>query len=166
MNSLARLGFVYHLELVDPRGRVINRETIHNLIPEEGLTHMQAVTFKQAAQVPLWYLYLYEGDYTPDGTETAANLPGRATEFTAHALATRLLFNTGAAAAGSVDNSANRAEFEFTANKTVRGGAIVSASAKGSVVGVCTSVVKFASPKIGETGAVLRVIAANSLISI
>lgn len=164
MNSEARSGFLWTLELEHADG-TIEREQVHNLIPEEGLNHMQSVVFKGASQVATWYIALFEGNYNPDGGITAATFPSVATECTAYSPSTRPEFVEGSVVSGDVDNSASRAEFTFTANKTVYGGVITSASAKGATTGVLMSAVRFSSPKVCEEGAILRVVAANSLVS-
>ena len=158
MNSKA--GVLYCTELVDPLGRVIERDgPTLNLVPVEGLNHMLAVTLKGAPPVVNWYIGLYEGDYSPQPDVKAATLPGLATESTAYSLATRVPFTSGPVAAGSVDNSAALAEFTFTAKKTIYGAFISSAPTKGATTGVLLSVVRFPSPKVQDTGSILRVLA-------
>lgn len=165
LHSRAEMGFTFYVEVLDRHGRVGQREVVHNLIPQEGLDHTMGVVFKSATQVPTWYIALYEGNYTPVPGTKASTFPTDATECTAYSQSTRVEFNEGAVITGSVDNSANRAEFTFTQSKTVYGGVISSAAAKGATTGVLISAVRFSSPKVLETGDTLRVIAANSLIS-
>lgn len=165
MNSKAALGFTYIVEVVSPDGTVSQRETVHNLIPVEGLNHMMAVTFKRSTPVDTWYIALYEGNYTPVPLLTAAKFPAAATESIAYTPDARVPFVAGDIANGAVDNAAARAEFTFTAPKTIYGGAILSASPKGATTGVVISAVRFASPKVLEVGSTLRVLAGNSLVS-
>lgn len=165
MNSEAQVGFTWFVEVEHPDGR-IEREEIHNLTPIEGLNHMMATEFKGGAQVTNWYIALYEGNYTPQPGLKAADFPAVATEFTAYEGGTRKPFVTGAVSNGGVDNSANKAEFTFTDDKTVYGGVITSSSAKGSVNGVLASAVRFASPKQPGIEGILRVVAANLLTSV
>jgi hypothetical protein len=163
MKTEAAIGFTWALELVHRDGRV-EREEVHNLIPTEGLNHMMSTVFKGGTQVPTWYIALYEGNYTPQPGLTAASFPADATECTGYNGA-RPQFVAGAVSSGAVDNSSARAEFTFTEDKTVYGGVITSSSTKGSVNGVLTSAVRFSSPKVCEAGAILRVVASNSLTS-
>jgi hypothetical protein len=168
MNSLAsqaESGFTYIVEVVSPDGRRSQREVVHNLIPTEGLNHMMGVTFKGATQVATWFIGLFEGNYTPVPTTAAATIAAAATECTAYTPGARVEFVEGAVAAGAVDNSASKAEFTFTADKTIYGGFIGSASPKGATTGVLISAVRFASPKVLTTGDVLSVTAGNSLVS-
>jgi hypothetical protein len=165
MNSNVDLGFTWRLRLLDRYGRVIENETVHNLTPIEGLTYLMNAGFKGGQQGSSWYIALFEGNYTPTADITAATFPGLATECTAYESATRPLFNPGAVVAGSLDNSASLAEFKLTADKTIYGGVLTSASAKGAITGVITSAVRFSSPKNPESGSTLQVIAGNSLTS-
>lgn len=165
MNSKAESGFTYVVEVIHPDGRVSQREVVHNLIPTEGLNHQQSVTFKGATQVTTWFIGLYEGNYTPVAGVTAATISADSTECTAYTPGARVEFVEGAVAAGSVDNSASKAQFTFTAAKTVYGGFISSASPKGATTGVLISAVRFASPKNLAIGDVLSVTAANILVS-
>ncbi|MBS0453949.1 MAG: hypothetical protein JSS14_21825 [Proteobacteria bacterium] len=165
MNSKAEFGFTWIAEVVAPDGTVSQREVLHNLIPDEGVAHMMGVTFKQSAQVATWYIALYEGNYTPTNDITAAQFPALATECTTYTPTSRVEWVEGSVVGGSVDNSAAKAEFTFTAAKTVYGGVLTSASAKGATTGLLISAVRFASPKVLEVGAVLRVVAGNALVS-
>lgn len=164
MNSQAEMGFTYHLKLTHVDGTVEYSED-HNMIPLEGRNHIMGVAFKGATQVPTWYIALYEGNYTPVDSVTAASFAGDATECTAYTPSTRVEWIEGAVAAGAVDNSASLAEFTFTANKVIYGGALLSSSVKGGVTGVLSSIARFSSPKTVETGAKLEVLAGNVLTS-
>lgn len=165
MNSKAESGFTYVVEVIHPDGSRSQREVVHNLIPEEGLNHQQSVTFKGTTQVTTWFIGLYEGNYTPVAATSAATISAAATECTSYTPAARQEFVSGAVAAGSVDNSASKALFTFTAAKTIYGGWIGSASPFGSTSGVLISAVRFASPKVLAIGDQLSVTAANILTS-
>jgi hypothetical protein len=160
----AKAGFTYLVEVIKD-GVVTDSETVHNLIPVEGINHMLGVTFKGASQVTSWYVGLFEGDYTPLPSDDAATFPGLATETTAYDETVREALTLGTVTGGVVDNSASRAEFTFNATKTVRGGFISSSSVKGGTTGVLISAVKFASPKSLDSGAILRVTAGNQIVS-
>jgi hypothetical protein len=164
--SEAETGFVYAVELVRPDGSVKDREVIHNLQPVEALDHMMGVVFKGAVQASTWYIGLFEGNYVPTPSAKAATIAADATECTAYTPANRVEFVEGASVNGAIDNSATKAEFTFTANKTIYGAFMASSSPHGSTTGVLMSVVRFASPKVVELGDVLRVTAGNSLISV
>lgn len=157
MNELIKTGFVWNVEVVDRHGNVLSSETAHNLIVTEGLTHMASVVYKGATQNSSWYIGIYEGNYTPVSGATAATIAAASTESTAYAESTRVLWASGAVTAGALDNTASKAEFTMNANKTIYGGFLVSASPKASTTGVLTSLIRFPSPKVLESGSVLRV---------
>lgn len=157
-------GFIYTVELVSARtGEVLEREVVHNLMPLQGRNHMLNVVLNGAAAVTQWYVLPYANDYTPTNTDTAATFPGLAGELTNYEGATRKEFVGSAATGAVVSNVANRAEFSFSSPATVRGGAIVSAAAKGSTSGVLFSAVRFASAKNVDGETILRILAGIEL---
>lgn len=166
MKSKVSGGFTYLAEILDKHGNVRDSEVIHNLMPAEGLNHMLGVTLKGVAQAASWYVGLFEGNYSPVPNDTAATFPASATESAAYAEATRVALTLGPVAGGAADNGAARSEFTFNADKTLYGGFISSASAKGATSGVLLSAVRFKSPKAVATGEILRVTAGFNLISI
>jgi hypothetical protein len=166
MNTLsaAKGGFLYTFEWLR-RGKVIDREVIHNLWPTEGVNHMLNAEFKGGPQATSWYVGLFEGNYTPTIADVASTFPALATECTTYAEATRVLWVPGTVAAGNLSNSASKAEFTSNANKTLYGGFLSSAAAKNSTSGVLGSIVRFSSPKSFEVDTVLRVTAGLTLVS-
>jgi hypothetical protein len=164
MNPRQKIGFVYRTEIVR-NGVVIERDTAYNVMPAEALNHVLSVLLKGGAQNSSWYIGLYEGNFTPDGTATAATFPASATECTAYAATTRALFNGGSITDASVSDTLNRSEFTMTADKTVYGGFMSSASAKGATSGVLLSAVRFPAPKVLKTSDVLRVVSGLAFAS-
>lgn len=140
-------------------GQLIGSETVHNLVPIEGLNHVVGVVAKQAAQAPGWFLGLFEGNYSPVAGDIAAVFPTAAVECMSYAPATRPAFVVGAVAGGAADNTAARAEFTFIAAKTVYGAFMTPNPAKGSVTGPLLSAARFAEPKAVSVDDVLRVTA-------
>lgn len=165
MNEKLIPGFTYTVELVRPDGVVIDREVTHNLMPEEGLNHVLNTVLKGGAQVSNWFVGLYEGNYTPVDGDTMAAFPAAATETTAYTSVTRVAWTGGTVDNGVVDNTAVRAEFTFSADKTVYGGFMSSVSSKGSGAGTLLSAVRFGSPKVVESGGILRVTAGFTMAS-
>lgn len=165
MKTHLQAGFEYLVEIVDKDGVVRDRETVHNLMPVDGLNHMIGATLKGTAQVTSWFVGLYEGNYTPTPLDTAASFPTSATECTAYTETTRQALTLGAVSGGAADNSASRAEFTFSADKTVYGGFVASSSAKGATSGTLLSAVRFSSPKTISAGSTLRVTAGFVLVS-
>lgn len=105
------------------KGRLIDRDLVHNKITNEGLNELLDVMFKSATQITAWYVVLFEDDYTPDGDETYA-VP-EYTECTAYDESDRPAWQGGSVSGQSVDNSANRASFTMNATKTLYGAALV-----------------------------------------
>lgn len=166
MKNTLKAGFTYLVEVVARDGSIRESETIANLMPNEGLSHMLGVTLKGATQILSWHVGIYEGNYTPVAGDTAAAFPASATESSAYAEATRPVLTLGVVTAGAADNSASRAEFTANATKTFYGGFVSSSAAKGSTSGVLLSAVRFASPKNLSSGEVLRVTAGFNLVSV
>lgn len=160
----AHAGVNYTIEVIRG-GAVVDSETVHNLMPEEGRNHAVSVITKGATQVPTWYIGLFEGNYVPVDSDKASTFPTSATECTAYLPATRVEFVEGAAAAGVVENTASRAEFTATAARTIYGAFLVSAQAKGAITGVLMSAARFTAPKVLQIDDVLRVTASFSLTS-
>ena len=159
-------GFVYTVETVNRKtGEVVEQEVVHNIMPEQGRNHMLNVTLNGMPQTQDWYLLPYGNDYEPQDSDTAATLPTTAGELTNYAGSTRVRINTASAVGGVVSNDANRAEFDFDAEVTVRGLALVSVPNKGSPLGTLLSAVRLSSPKTPDPEFTLRVLAVIDLQS-
>lgn len=164
MHSHQKIGFSYVIETI-VGGLVVDAEEVHNLMPMEGLNHTLGVLLNNGVQASSWYIGIYEGNYTPTGSETAASIASAATETTAYAETTRVAFVGAAPLAGTMSNAASRAEFTLNADKTIYGGYMISSAAKGAVSGVLLSLVRFSSPKVLQAGSILRVTAGVTFAS-
>lgn len=131
-------------------GQIIDEFEMHNLVVNEGLNHLLNVTFNGVTQVGTWYLGLFEGNYTPVSTLTAATVASSAVECTAYASSTRPEFVEATSTAQSITNSANRASFVMNASKTVYGAFLVSSNAKNGTGGVLFSATRFSAAKVLE----------------
>ena len=136
------------------------------MVPIEGLNHMLGVTIKNGTPVPQWYIGLFEGDYSPDASATAATLPALATECTAYSETTRVPLTTGAVSGGATSNAANIAEFTFPVAKTIHGAFIASSPTKGASTGILLAVTRFPSPRVMGANSVLRIFAGPAGVSI
>lgn len=114
-----------------------------NILPTEGLNHLLSVLVGGGTQVNPWYVALFSQNVTPQATLTAATYASAMTEFVGYNEATRVTFVEGAVAAGSVSNTASRAEFTINATATIYGGALLSAQAKSATTGTILSCAKF-----------------------
>lgn len=128
-------------------GKVIDQFAFDNLVVNEGLDHILNTVFHGGTQVGTWYLGLFEGNYTPISTVTAATIAAAATECTAYTESQRQEYNEAAASAQSITNSANRATFTFNATKTIYGGFLVSNPTKSATSGVLLSAARFNASK-------------------
>lgn len=146
MDNEMKVGGRFLLEHVRD-GKVIETEDVTNLVTNEGLDHVLNTVFHSGTQVGSWFLGLFEGNYTPTSTLTAANVSAASTECLAYVEAQRQEYVEGAASAQSITNSANKAQFTMNATKTVYGAFLVSNATKSATSGVLFSAARFATPK-------------------
>lgn len=139
-------GGVFGHEVIR-NGISLGRFEDHNLVVNEGLTHILDVLFKGGTQVDPWYVLIFEGDYTPVAGDTMATFPGSATESTAYDEATRQEFVESAIASQSLDNSASRATFTINATKTIYGAAMASLSTKSTTSGTLLAASRFTASR-------------------
>lgn len=144
--AILRVGFEHVVEHIR-NGKLIDVETVHNLVPTEGLNHILNVALRAGSPTPNWYVALFEGNYTPVAGLTAATFPSAATECTAYDEPSRVLWVPAAASGGVVTNSASKAVFTMNATKTVYGIVMSSLLTKGGTTGTLVSAVRFAASK-------------------
>ncbi|WP_398493389.1 hypothetical protein [Variovorax sp.] len=125
--------------------------------PAEGRNYLLNVGVHGGAQVTTWYIALFEGDYTPQEDDAAANIGARATEITAYSQTTRPEFVESAAVGGATDNEASVAQFTLTAPKTVRAFGLLSAAGKGAATGTLLAFQRLSSPRSYDVGDVIKV---------
>lgn len=145
------IGGTFHGEIVR-NGEVIDEFEDHNLVVNEGLNHLLDVLLHGSTQVSTWYLGVFEANYTPVATVTAATITSASTECTTYDEATRVAYNEAAASSQSTTNSANKATFTFNATKTIYGAFLVSASAKSATTGTLFSAAAFSTSKSVVSG--------------
>lgn len=144
-NKLAVGGrfFVEHVR----QGETIDEFFTDNLVVNEGLDHILNTVFHGGTPVGTWYLGLFEANYTPIATVTAATITSASTECTTYDESTRQAYDEAASSGQSITNSASKATFTINATKTIYGAFLVSASAKSATTGVLMSAARFASSK-------------------
>ncbi len=157
-------GCAWTFEQFEPDGRLVSSRTVRNLMPEEGRNYVIGAAIADAPQRTAWYCGVYEGDFTPDGTETAATIVGAAAECTAYSGAVRPTVVFGTVSDGSIDNAAAKVEMTFTADKTLYGGFVSSSPVKGGTTGVLLSVAR-AGPEVVRAGRKLVVSISFNLVS-
>lgn len=129
------------------KGKLIDDELCDNLVTNEGLNHMLGVELFGTSQITAWYLALYSGNYTPLATDTAATLPGNATETGAYTAGARPQFVPAAPSGQSITNSASRATYTFNATVTVYGAFMTSSATISGTSGVSFSAALFGTSK-------------------
>lgn len=128
-------------------GKIIDEWEDNNLVTNEGLDHVLDVIFHGGTQVGTWYLGVFEGNYTPVATVTAATITSASTECTAYDESTRQAYVEAAPSSQSITNSANKGTFTFNATKTIYGAFLASASAKSATSGTLLAAARFSSSK-------------------
>lgn len=128
-------------------GKVIDEWQDHNLVVNEGLNALLNIMFAGSTQVATWYLGLFEGNYTPVATVTAATITSASTECIAYDETTRVAYNEAAAASQSITNSASKATFTINATKTIYGAFLVSTNTKSGTTGTLFSAARFSAAK-------------------
>ena len=152
-----RLKGHYEFKLLGPDGEIVREWEIDNLVVNQGLNDLLNVYLDAGSQKTQWYVGLFQGNYAPSLTDTAANGAANATEASQYSSATRPVWTPAAAAAQSITNSASPASFTFTANLTLYGCAIVSNNIIGGTGGTLFSEAAFAAPQAVTTGSQLLV---------
>lgn len=128
-------------------GEVIDEFEDDNLVVNEGLNSLLNVYFAASTQITTWYLGIFEANYTPVATVTAATIATASTECTAYDETTRPEWQEAAAASQSITNSANRATFTFNATKQVYGAFLVSSNTKSGTGGTLFAAAQFSTSK-------------------
>lgn len=129
-----------------------------NLVVNQGLDYMLAASLGLTAGISNWYIALFSGDVAVLATWTAATFDSLATEWTDYDEATRVAWGFGAVASAGADSFATKASFTSSSDaQTVRGGAILSASAKSATSGTLLAARRLSSDKQLDTGEILDV---------
>ncbi len=133
-------------------------EVSRNLVVDEGLTYVLRAAVGETGGISSWYVGLFTNDVAVTGTWTAATFTATAGEWTNYDEASRPAWSNSAVASQGTDSFASKASFTSSADaQTVRGGAILSASAKSSTAGVLFAASRLSSDKILATGEILDV---------
>jgi hypothetical protein len=134
------------------QGQIIDEFEDSNLVVNEGLNSLLNIYFGGSTQITTWYLGLFEGNYTPVATVTAATITAASTECVAYDETTRREYQEASASAQSITNAANRATFTFNATKTVYGAFLVSDATKSATTGTLFSAARFSTAKAVVSG--------------
>ena len=160
------LGFVYSGEIEYPDGRIETIDPVHNIMPQVSIDFVAGLLRATETPIGNWYLFLFENNYTPDNTTSAADLQTLAGETLAYDEASRPAWTHSYDGVSVIDNAANRGVFTFNADKTIYGAGIVSVSGKGTDTGRLLSIARFPSPRQPTDGATFRLAAGIALIPV
>lgn len=164
MSILGR-GFTFYEELLLPCGELIKGPPIRNKTPQEGVDFLADLILGTGVPISSWYLFLFESNYVPTGTEKASDLPGAIGECTAYTQVSRPAFNGVYDGISVIDNLAAKGKFNFSANKTIYGAGIVSSGTKAGTGGLIISIARFPSPRVIAAGTEYSLGAAIPLLS-
>lgn len=140
------IGGIFYND-VRRNGELIGEEASPNLVVDEGLDHLLNVLFRGGTQVTTWYIGIFEGNYTPQASDTASNIATNSTESTAYDESVRQEFDEAAPSSQTVTNSASRATFTINATKTIYGAFLISDSTKSGTTGTLLSASAFSSSR-------------------
>ena len=141
---------------VSKRGEA--EEFSENLVVNQGLDYILSAAVGATAGITNWYIALFTGDVTVAAGWTAATFTATATEWTAYDEAARVAWAKGAVASAGVDSFASKSSFTSSSDtQTVRGAALLSASAKSATSGTLLAASRFSSDKSLDTGEILDV---------
>jgi hypothetical protein len=167
--TLIKRGFIYTLDIWTPDGELVAHDEwseAPNRIPQQGIDYFAGVSMLGGVgPISNWYVGMFEGNYVPDDSTTAADLPAHAGETTAYSEATRPAWDKIYDGVGVINNLANRATFTFTAAKTLYGAFLVSSSTKGGPGGTLLSIARFPTPRQADVGYAARLGVAVTLVS-
>lgn len=141
-----QLGGVFTVEHMRG-GELIDTWQAPNIVTNEGLNHVLNVEFRGTTQISTWYVGLFEANYTPVSTVTAATITAASTECTAYDETVRQTYTTVAATAQVLTNTTSKATFTLNATKTIYGAFLVSSSAKSAVTGTLFAAAQFSASK-------------------
>ena len=141
----------------DREGHLLECIKINNGIVNEGVAHAYDCVFHASAQITTWYIGLIDNSgYTAlANTDTMASHAGW-NEFVNYSEATRVEWAEGATSNRTI-SSATPSDFSITGSGTIRGGFLVSNSAKSGTTGVLWSTGIFSNPPTVANGETLKI---------
>ncbi len=154
------LGILRHtdldIECYDQSGKLLWTEKIHNLVVDAGLNDSLDKYFKGSSYTAVFYVGLTTDSKTFAASNTMSSHAGWV-EFTDYSGSNRPTLTLGTVSGKSVDNSANKAEFNVSASGTVGGCFVTTGQSKGGTTGVLYGGGAFSSNHSVQSGYLLRV---------
>lgn len=129
--SKMNVGGVFHFKVIRD-GEVVDEWDSKNIVVDEGLDYILGTSLKGTAQKSTWYLGVFSGIYSPDGSETGATIATDSTESSAYSeWPTRPTWAGDAVSGQSVTNS-TQATFTINNTVTMQGAFLTSSNAAAS----------------------------------
>ena len=116
---------VYTVECYAKDGQLKWKNTVNNLVVDEGLTDMLEIYYRSSAHTSQHYVFITDADPLFAPGDTMALHPGW-TEFTEYAEGARPALIMSPAANKSIDNSASKASYSINVDAQTTGGAGVT----------------------------------------
>ncbi|MBW1730013.1 MAG: hypothetical protein JRH08_00780 [Deltaproteobacteria bacterium] len=129
-----KLGDIFLVECYDKDGNLKWRDTIKNLVVNEGLNDVLDKYFKGSSYSAAHYCGLTDGTPSFAAGDIMSSHAGW-TEVTGYSETTRPQITWGTVSGQSVDNSASKASFSINASVTVGGAFLCTDDAKGGTSG-------------------------------
>lgn len=157
-------GFCWQAELIKD-GQVIDEWCQHNLIPNEGISHLMRAPFGDVMTINRFYCGLFKGNYTPTSATKAADIPTIG-EYIGYKEENRPVWDRVFSSTNNTySNTDNKAIFTFTEDQTLNGFFLVSSDIKGTGNGTLLSIVRFPTPKAITQGVELKLTASLAYLS-
>lgn len=159
-NSVNKQGLQGHFEhsTRKPGGQWTPWTADENIVVAQGRNYQLSAAWAQGPQKTAFYVAPFSGNVTVQDTWTGANFTANATEFTNYVEATRQLWDKDAVAASAVGNTTTPAVFTAgVGGGTIRGFALLEASAKSAVTGILAAAARLTVDKELEEGEEIRV---------
>lgn len=155
--SVLGTGLQYTVETLKD-GVVIDRTVEHNIMPQQSIDHIASmIRGAGATPVASWYVGLFENNYVPSPSVTAADLVTTVGESQAYDEPDRPQWVNSYDGVGFIGSTGTPAEFTMNSTKTIHGAFLVSTATKGGTGGILLSLARFATAKQVEAGTTLRV---------
>ncbi len=158
---------VYDVECIDASGRRKWRETVKNLVTNEGLNDILDKYLKGSGYTAAWYVGLIDNANFNEvaADDTAAKISETHNHPTTndwqeagdYSESVRQTLTLGTVSSQSVDNSASKASFSINGTVTLNGAFIVSSSTKGGTSGVLYGDASFSSTRAVVNGDTVNV---------
>ena len=152
MESKLKIGGTFHFECFDKDGNLKWAEDTHNLVVNQGLDFILNVLLHNTTQVHPWYVGIFEGNYTPVATDTAASFTSNSTESSAYSEGVRQTYTDVVSSGQSITNSAAKATFSINASKNIYGAFMQSVSTIGATTGTLLCAARFSAARSVVSG--------------